>query len=153
MGFLDSTGLSRLVSKLKSYFQEKLVSGTNIKTINSESIVGSGDLTIQSGTKLYLHSFTLWNGSIHFNVRFISTRSTADYTINDFYKVSPYATGISSTNILVAGESTGTVICCRWVIGPNGPGYSYAVLEITKGNSTYTVSSSWQLQSQTVTEL
>lgn len=32
-----------------SGLQEKLVSGTNIKTINGNSILGSGDITIQSG--------------------------------------------------------------------------------------------------------
>ena len=31
--------------------QDKLVSGTNIKTINGESILGSGDITIEGGTK------------------------------------------------------------------------------------------------------
>lgn len=33
--------------------QDELVSGTNIKTINGESILGSGDLTIESGAKIY----------------------------------------------------------------------------------------------------
>ena len=32
--------------------QETLVSGTNIKTINNQSILGSGDLTIQEGTEM-----------------------------------------------------------------------------------------------------
>lgn len=35
--------------------QEKLVSGTNIKTINSQSLLGSGDIAISGGTKLYAH--------------------------------------------------------------------------------------------------
>lgn len=33
--------------------QDKLVSGTNIKTINGESILGEGDLTIEGGAKVY----------------------------------------------------------------------------------------------------
>ena len=33
--------------------QDKLVSGTNIKTINGNSVLGSGDLPITSGTKYY----------------------------------------------------------------------------------------------------
>lgn len=33
--------------------QDTLVSGTNIKTINSQSILGSGDLTISGGAKIY----------------------------------------------------------------------------------------------------
>ena len=47
--FLDKMGLTHAWNKLKTYFQDKLVSGTNIKTINNESLLGSGDITIQSG--------------------------------------------------------------------------------------------------------
>lgn len=40
--------------------QEKLVSGTNIKTINGTSVLGSGDIEIPGGggTKLYKHTIT-----------------------------------------------------------------------------------------------
>lgn len=44
--YLDESGLSYFWSKLKLYFQEKLTSGVNIKTINSESLLGSGDIDI-----------------------------------------------------------------------------------------------------------
>lgn len=37
--------------------QDKLVSGTNIKTVNGNSLLGSGDISI-SGTKFYLHRLT-----------------------------------------------------------------------------------------------
>lgn len=50
MKFLDYNGLQYFWSKLKALFQSKqdtLVSGTNIKTINNESILGSGN--IQAG--------------------------------------------------------------------------------------------------------
>ena len=49
--FLDSTGLGHLISKIKSWGQEKLVSGTNIKTINNSSILGSGNISIEGGIK------------------------------------------------------------------------------------------------------
>ena len=49
MKFLDATGITTLVNKLKTKFQETLVSGTNIKTINNESILGSGDIIISGG--------------------------------------------------------------------------------------------------------
>lgn len=35
--------------------QQKLVSGTNIKTINSQSLLGSGNINISGGTQLYKH--------------------------------------------------------------------------------------------------
>ena len=37
--------------------QAALVSGTNIKTINSQSILGSGDLTIQEGTEMVVLAY------------------------------------------------------------------------------------------------
>lgn len=47
--FLDDNGLAYLWGKLKDYFQVKLVSGTNIKTINNNSLLGSGNITISGG--------------------------------------------------------------------------------------------------------
>lgn len=44
--YLDDTGMSYFWGKLKAYFQPKLVSGTNIKTINNESILGSGNINV-----------------------------------------------------------------------------------------------------------
>lgn len=52
--YLDYNGTAYFWSKLKAYFQEKLVSGTNIKTINSTSVLGSGNITIESGTKVQI---------------------------------------------------------------------------------------------------
>ena len=46
MGFLDATGVTTLVNKLRTKFQPILVSGTNIKTINGNSLLGSGDLPV-----------------------------------------------------------------------------------------------------------
>lgn len=46
--YLDDAGVLYFWGKLKAYFQPMLVSGTNIKTINSTSLLGSGDLTIPS---------------------------------------------------------------------------------------------------------
>lgn len=98
MGFLDSSGVTRLCTDLKSRFAEAththaasnitsgtlaigriptgtssstvalgdhthsdyqptLVSGTNIKTVNSQSILGSGDLTIQEGTEMVVLAY------------------------------------------------------------------------------------------------
>lgn len=47
--YLDDSGLSYLWGKLKEIFQVKLVSGTNIKTINNNSLLGSGNITISGG--------------------------------------------------------------------------------------------------------
>lgn len=53
MSFLDNTGVQNLVNDLKaktdSAYQKTLVSGTNIKTVNGNSLLGSGDLEIGGG--------------------------------------------------------------------------------------------------------
>lgn len=56
MAFLDGNGVTTLVRKLKTKFQETLVSGTNIKTVNGDSILGSGDLTV-GGTDILTDSY------------------------------------------------------------------------------------------------
>lgn len=51
-----STSLAATASAVKSAYdlangkQDKLVSGTNIKTINGQSLLGSGDITVQGGS-------------------------------------------------------------------------------------------------------
>lgn len=48
--YLDLTGLGTFWTKVKTWVnnnkQDKLVSGTNIKTINGSPVLGSGDLTV-----------------------------------------------------------------------------------------------------------
>ncbi len=44
--YLDYNGVLYFWGKLKAYFQVKLVSGTNIKTINNESVLGSGNISV-----------------------------------------------------------------------------------------------------------
>lgn len=44
--YLDNNGMLYFWGKLKTYFQEKLVSGTNIKTINNQSILTSGNIYV-----------------------------------------------------------------------------------------------------------
>lgn len=46
MPYLDKIGLGTLWNKIKETFQVKLVSGTNIKTINNTSLLGSGNISL-----------------------------------------------------------------------------------------------------------
>lgn len=50
--YLDTTGLTYFWGKLKDKFQVKLVSGTNIKTVNNQSLLGNGDVSVASGTQV-----------------------------------------------------------------------------------------------------
>lgn len=47
--FVESENVQDAITELGDNKQETLVSGTNIKTINGESILGSGDIEIQGG--------------------------------------------------------------------------------------------------------
>ncbi len=71
MGFLDATGITTLVTKLKERFvlnsdmpsllatkQDKLVSGKNIKTIGGYSLLGSGNVTVPPSENIGLVSGT-----------------------------------------------------------------------------------------------
>lgn len=53
--YLDDTGLAHLVGKL----QPKLASGTNIKTINNQSLLGSGNIIISGGSTKYRHNMVV----------------------------------------------------------------------------------------------
>ena len=53
--YLDSLGLSHLIGLIKTALSGKqatLVSGTNIKTINNESLLGSGNINVGGGSSL-----------------------------------------------------------------------------------------------------
>ena len=106
--------------------QPTLVSGTNIKTINSESILGSGDITIQSGS-----SKNVWYGtcsSAAGDDPKIVTTDTGDFTLttgNIIY------IKFTSTSGLLGGEAsylnvdgTGAIGARYSRNGYNGVGWS-----------------------------
>lgn len=48
--FLDLTGLNKVWEQVNKLFQRKLVSGTNIKTINNQSLLGKGNINTPNTT-------------------------------------------------------------------------------------------------------
>lgn len=59
-GSINAQSFSTRITGLGTGKQDKLVSGENIKTINGESILGSGDLTIEGGGGgVYITPFTV----------------------------------------------------------------------------------------------
>lgn len=60
---IGSTGLTYLWSKIKAALNTKqntLVSGTNIKTVNNQSLLGSGNISIEiSGEYIAYPSFAI----------------------------------------------------------------------------------------------
>ena len=52
MAYLDGVGLGDVWNKIKNLInlkQDKLISGSNIKTVNGQSLLGSGNITISGG--------------------------------------------------------------------------------------------------------
>ena len=75
---------------ITSYYQPKLTSGTNIKTINGTSLLGSGDITISGGsgavTKLFSGSIMLSDIGSYISTSYntyLITLSSAYYALGD----------------------------------------------------------------------
>ena len=49
MSIAGTNAITELWAKCKAYFQATLVSGTNIKTVNNESLLGSGNISVGGG--------------------------------------------------------------------------------------------------------
>ena len=94
-----------------SAYQPTLVSGTNIKSVNGSSLLGSGDLTIQGG--------------INF------TRRTANYTAIDKDGILADTTGGAFTVTLPATPSSGTQV---WIA--DGGNFATNNLTVARNGST-----------------
>lgn len=103
-----NTDLSNLTATGEAHFQEPLVSGTNIKTINNTSILGSGDISVggsySAGTGLSL-SGTTFN---HTNSVTAGTIGTSSATSGSTISV-PYANYDAQGHITGKGTHTHTV--------------------------------------------
>lgn len=103
-----NTDLSNLTATGEAHFQEPLVSGTNIKTINNTSILGSGDISVggsySAGTGLSL-SGTTFN---HSNSVTAGTIGTSSATSGSTISV-PYANYDAQGHITGKGTHTHTV--------------------------------------------
>lgn len=81
--YLDESGLSYFWTKLKAYFQEKLVSGTNIKTINSQSLLGSGDIqvapSVTSTDVPTADTISEFDSSAHMNSTDMTSQDVSDF--------------------------------------------------------------------------
>lgn len=90
--FLDETGLSTLVTNIKTALgkkQDKLTSGTNIKTVNGKSLLGSGDVTVGDVTAAGNNTFTGTNTfakETAFNDGITCSGPTNDITIRSLFE-------------------------------------------------------------------
>ena len=100
--------VNSLYSGLATSKQDTLVSGTNIKTVNSTSLLGSGDITVQatlvSGTNIKTVDGVslLGSGNIKIGTRTSTTTSAASITPNvdsyDNFELTALAVGFTLNN-------------------------------------------------------
>lgn len=115
---------TRLISPIDAdVAQSILVSGTNIKTINGQSILGSGDLPV-GGSKLYQHNITITNNTTNtrVNICIITTTQTA-FTYSTF------------ADYLYNKLGSNSVMCCGIANGAD----VNAICKSVKGNSNSTL--------------
>lgn len=111
-----STSLAATGSAVKAAYdlangkQDALVSGTNIKTINNESILGSGNITVQGGTSLTSTQVTItvanWNATT------TCTKSVTGVTASNDVIIAPDPASISdytSAGVYCSAQASGTL--------------------------------------------
>jgi hypothetical protein len=91
---------------LRSFIQDKLQSGVNIKTINGDDLLGGGDLTI-NGRKII--------SDISATTTLSATQHFVNCTANTFTINLPTAVGIRGQEYVVVNSGSGTI-----TIDPNG---------------------------------
>jgi hypothetical protein len=142
--YLDDSGLSYLWGKLKEIFQVKLVSGTNIKTINNNSLLGSGNITISGGGGGgdYL---PLTGGTLTGDVNFADCEPTITSTAsNGYYRVTREDTNTSAYFGIGSSSACGiySVSTQSWIINKDTSGVvnvNAGVTSTTKVAGTLTV--------------
>jgi hypothetical protein len=81
--------------------QPTLVSGTNIKTINGSDILGSGDLVVGGGLQGY-YNFIKPQAGQTVNNRFITTSSSFNIYTNNIIRLHPYVTAYTITSTTIS---------------------------------------------------
>lgn len=122
--------------QIDTNYQAKLVSGTNIKTINNESILGSGNITIQAGG-----SWTLATNTTLKDYIIPVSKDSNDYTINVTKNIKLELIGNNSTvtTYINKGVYTGRVmnlgLCTPQFVGaynfPTHPTQLFSGVEIS----------------------
>lgn len=114
--------------------QEKLVSGTNIKTIGGQSILGSGNLAVSGGTQLYCHNLLL-NTSL--GVKIITNHQETIDTLDKLKALCANNQDVNSNEKIVCAYMGGYLCSLNY---SNGPGTLYCYYIGQTGQDTYGVS-------------
>ncbi len=87
--YIDEKGLQEIIKFIDEYFERKLISGQNIKTINYSSLLGPGNLSVGNGlsaltynTKVIVSANPAINDIIDFNPAYLSRQAVPEDNIS-----------------------------------------------------------------------
>lgn len=110
--FLDETGLSTLVTNIKTALgkkQDKLTSGTNIKTVNGQSLLGSGDIAISGGGDVTAAGDNTFTGNNVFSgIAIADILDGTQYQITGDNRVLMFANVATNEDVQLSGVATPT---------------------------------------------
>ena len=109
---VDTTPSLQTAENLAKAFQEKLISGTNIKTINGGSVLGNGDITVggADGTGLVQEWYAGFSGGYALNV-----------LVRDHLEPEQLYISLVASNTFVLSDNT------KWVKVKSGSGTAWQV--------------------------
>lgn len=155
--FLDNIGVAELLNELGQYLkevkadktdlnnkQDKLISGTNIKTVNNNSLLGSGDIEVNSNTVYYEGQNTAYVGTGDTLTESINQISDAIDNISPNQIESIIATESSASggnNTVTITETDGTITTFNVKNGVDGVSLGEVALMQTTGDSEESVMS------------
>lgn len=115
--------------------QDALVSGTNIKTINNQSILGSGDITISGSSSSGIQTLV---GTQEEPIN-LNTIDSGIYNISGYYTAGTYTTSLSDSTMFIVTEYSSGSYKYRNVFQDNPstqPGLNYYYIW-DQGNGSY----------------
>lgn len=95
---MTDINIDGIVTWLKNWFQEKLVSGTNIKTINNQSVLGSGNINISGGSSV----------TVDDALSSTSTNPVQNKVVNTALGGKQASLSVESTSISVSSPTSGS---------------------------------------------
>lgn len=111
MPFAATAALTEFWAKCKAAFQDKLVSGTNIKTVNGESLLGSGDLTVAGGAADIRDASNTVSVATSTNTNVASiTLPIGVWLVNSRLQYASNATGRRGTKLSTTSAESGNVL-------------------------------------------
>lgn len=121
--YLDKDGLSYFWGKIKALLngkQNTLVSGTNIKTVNNNSLLGSGNITISGGSGGTSDYDDLTNKPSINNVTLTGNKTTSDLGISQPSSLSDLTNDKLASSLFIEEKASSGIAISSTTSGKSG---------------------------------